>query len=128
LEKHLDGLADERFVIHDQYVSLPASAFVYHGCKRAISVPAHLPPGLGVGHRFWAGCRVPFLENNRANARLLLTTDGHEWTRINTNSKFHVAAAFFQLITDLLDGLVGKLRRFLGDETGNLFSAQNLHV
>jgi hypothetical protein len=42
LEKHLDGLADERFVVHDQYVSLLASAFVHHGHKSAISVPVLL--------------------------------------------------------------------------------------
>lgn len=43
-------------------------------------------------------------------------------------SNFHVAAALLQLITDLLDELVGKLRRFLGNVTGDLFAAQNLHV
>ena len=43
--------------------------------------------------------------------------------RMDTNSKIHVAAALFQLITDLLDGLPGKLRLFLGDETGKLFAA-----
>jgi hypothetical protein len=42
LEKHLDGLPDERFVVHDQYVSLLASAFVHHRHKSAISVPVLL--------------------------------------------------------------------------------------
>jgi hypothetical protein len=45
---------------------------------------------------------------------------------MGTDSKFHVAAALFQLIADLLDGLVRKLRRFLGNETRNLFAAQTL--
>jgi hypothetical protein len=61
----MDGVADERFVVHDQYVFLLANAFVHHGHKSAISVPVlFLPPGLGVSHRFWACCCVPFLENN----------------------------------------------------------------
>jgi hypothetical protein len=42
LEKHLDGLADERFVVHDQYVSLLASAFVHHRHISANSVPVLL--------------------------------------------------------------------------------------
>jgi hypothetical protein len=35
----MDGVADERFVVHDQYASLLWSAFVHHGCKKAFSVP-----------------------------------------------------------------------------------------
>jgi hypothetical protein len=42
LEKHLEGLADERFVVHDQYVSLLAGAFVHPCHKSAISVPVLL--------------------------------------------------------------------------------------
>jgi len=37
---------------------------------------------LGVGHRFWACCRVPFRENKRSNARLFFN---HGWTQMDTD-------------------------------------------
>ena len=42
---------------------------------------------------------------------------------MHADSNLHVPAAPLQLTADLLDGCIGKLHRFLGDETGHLFAA-----